>query len=155
LRRLDALVREEAEAELLGCCGSTAWARAMAEQRPFGSLDALYSAADAVWCGLGNDDWMEAFRAHPRIGEKKAEAKQGETAKQWSKQEQSGMDAAAEETRAALAEGNRAYDAKFGHIFIVCATGKSAGEMLAILKDRLEHSPSEEIAIAAEEQRKI
>lgn len=155
IRRLDALVREEAERELLGCCGSSAWARAMAERRPFGGVESLLTAADEVWRGLGHDDWLEAFRAHPRIGEKKAERQQDATAKRWSSQEQSGVSAADAETLAALAEGNRAYDAKFGHIFIVCATGKSAGEMLSLLRARLDNPRETELSIAAEEQRKI
>jgi allantoicase len=155
VQRLDALLPHEAEAELLTCCGSRAWAARMATMRPFGALAAVLEAADAVWRGLGRDDWLEAFRAHPRIGEKKAEAPQAEGARRWSEKEQAGVASASAETLAALAEGNRAYDAKFGHIYIVCATGRSADEMLALLRARLDGDAATELHAAAGEQRKI
>ena len=155
VHRLDTLVREEAEAELLACCGSPAWARAMSARRPFRSLASVLEAADTVWRGLGEGDWLEAFKAHPPIGGKKAEKAQDARAHGWSEKEQAGVGAAAEETLAALAEGNRAYDARFGHIFIVCATGKGADEMLGLLRARLGNDPATELGIAAEEQRKI
>ncbi|APR83438.1 Allantoicase [Minicystis rosea] len=155
LDRLRTLLREEAEAELLSCCGSRAWAGGMADLRPFKSLDDVLTAADAVWRGLGPNDWLEAFKAHPRIGEKKAEAAQDARAKAWSEKEQSGVTTAAAETLAALAELNRTYDEKFGHIYIVCATGKSADEMLANLRARLGNDAATELGVAAEQQRKI
>jgi allantoicase len=155
LRRLDTLLPHEAEAELLACCGARTWASTMAERRPFGSLSAVLDAADTAWRALGPEDWLEAFRAHPRIGEKKAAAAQGEDAQRWSEKEQGGVALAEAETLAALATENAAYDARFGHIFIVCATGKSAGEMLAILRARMKNDPAAELAVAAEEQRKI
>jgi allantoicase len=153
--RLNALLSHEAEAELHACCGSRAWAARMAERRPFDGLDAVLEAADAVWRDLGRDDWMEAFRAHPRIGEKKAEAPQAEGARRWSEKEQAGVASASTGTLAALAEGNRAYDERFGHIYIVCATGRSADEMLALLRSRLGNDAATELGVAAEEQRKI
>ena len=152
---LNALLPHEAEGELLACCGSRAWATEMAARRPFGGLGAVLEAADAVWRGLGREDWLEAFRAHPRIGEKKAEAPQAAGARRWAEKEQAGVTSASAETLAALAEGNRAYDARFGHIYIVCATGRSADEMLALLRARLDHDPATELGVAAEEQRKI
>jgi allantoicase len=155
IRRLDSLSREEAEAELLTCCGSTKWAREVARKRPFGSLDVLFAMADEVFATLAPEDWLEAFRAHPRIGERKAAREQTASEAQWSKQEQAGVAGAMEETAAALAEGNRAYEAKFGHIYIVCATGKSADEMLAILRERLGSTAEAELGVAAGEQRKI
>ncbi len=155
IHRLNTLLRHEAEAELLACCGAHAWAGGMADLRPFKSLDDVLHAADAVWRGLGKDDWLEAFRAHPRIGGTKAEAKQDVQAKGWSQGEQSGVAAASEDTRAALARENDAYFERFGYIFIVCATGKSADEMLAILRSRIGNDPAREIAVAAEEQRQI
>ena len=155
LGRLNALSAEDAERALLTCCGSREWARRMAAARPFASVDALMERADAVWWELGEDDWLEAFRAHPRIGEKKAEAGQTGRERAWSAGEQAGMSAAVEETQAALAEGNRAYEDRFGHIYIVCATGKSADEMLALLNARLSNDAAAEIRVAAEEQRKI
>lgn len=153
--RLDTLPREEAEAELFACCGARAWAAAMSALRPFQSLAEVLSAADVVWRGLERTDWLEAFRAHPRIGEKKAEEGRDARAQGWAEKEQSGVAAAAAETLAALAEGNRAYHERFGYIFIVCATGKSADEMLALLRARLDDDPATELGIAAEEQRKI
>ena len=153
--RLNALPADQAERELLTCCGARAWARRMAEARPFADEAALFETADAVWWGLTEADWLEAFRSHPKIGEKKAEAGQTGREKAWSAGEQSGMDAAADATRAALAEGNRAYAARFGHIYIVCATGKTADEMLSILRSRLDNDAATELRVAAEEQRKI
>lgn len=155
LRRFNALTDREAEAALLTCCGSSAWARRMLEQRPFASLERLLEAADASAEALAQDDWREAFRAHPRIGERKAERTQVQTEKQWSRDEQAGMAHADAELVAALAEGNARYDERFGHIFITCATGKSAEEMLAELRQRLEHAPDQELLVAAAEQRKI
>jgi allantoicase len=154
-RRLDTLPREEAEAELLACCGSRAWARKMAQARPFRDMSQLLARADEVWAALDREDWLEAFRAHPKIGEKKAEAAQSAVAARWSEEEQAGSGAPSMDTAEALAQGNVAYDRKFGHIFIVCATGKTAEEMLAILRERLANSPEAELPIAAEEQRKI
>jgi allantoicase len=155
IQRFNTLLREEAEAELLACCGSRAWAGGMADLRPFKGLGDVLDAADAVWRGLVSGEWLEAFRAHPRIGEKKAEKAQDERARGWSEKEQSGLSAAAAETLAALAEQNRAYDAKFGHIFIVCASGKSADEMLSLLRSRMSNEATAELQVAAEEQRKI
>jgi len=155
LHRLNTLLRAEAEAELLTCCGARAWAGGMAELRPFRSLADVLTAADAVWRGLGPNDWLEAFRAHPRIGEGRAEKPQDERARRWSEKEQGGVAGADAETMAALAAENHAYYERFAHIFIVCATGKSAGEMLALLRARLGNDPAHELHVAAEEQRKI
>jgi len=127
----------------------------MAAARPFADLDELLTNADSIWRSLGSDDWLEAFRAHPRIGERKAAVAQSEEARQWSAQEQSGINDAAADMTAALAAGNRDYEQRFGFMFIVCATGKSSEEMLAILQRRLQNEPDTEIAVAAEEQRKI
>ena len=155
LARLNALPADDAERELLTCCGSRAWARRMADARPFGDADDLFARADGTWRALGEADWLEAFRSHPRIGENKAEAGQTGREQAWSAGEQAGMTSAAAATRAALAEGNRAYEARFGHIYIVCATGRSADEMLALLRSRLANDAATEIRVAAEEQRKI
>ncbi len=155
LAHLNALPDDEAERELLTCCGSREWARRVAAGRPYRDAEELLDEADAVWWELGPSDWLEAFRSHPRIGERKAEAGQTGRERAWSAGEQAGMDAAAAETQRALAEGNRAYEERFGHIYIVCATGKSADEMLAILTARLRNDPETEIRAAAEEQRKI
>jgi 2-oxo-4-hydroxy-4-carboxy-5-ureidoimidazoline decarboxylase len=149
LQELNSLPRYRAEGELLKCCGSAAWARTMASRRPYVSFDRLLKAASEVWWRLDRADWMEAFGAHPQIGERK------ETVHVWAACEQSGMERAGVAVTSALEEGNREYLVKFGYIFIVCATGKSADEMLAILQSRLPNSPEEELRIAAEEQNKI
>jgi len=146
LEELNALGSEAAEAAFLRCCGSTSWARAMAAARPFATMHDLSSGADERFRKLGPADWLEAFRAHPRIGE---------SGGAWSDEEQAGMRAAADDVHRKLAAANRQYEAYFGYIFIVCATGKSAGEMLATLENRLTNDPATELRIAAEEQRKI
>lgn len=140
---------------MLKCCGSTRWAREMTDVRPFADVDRLFEEADGIWWSLSEQDWLEAFRAHPKIGEQKAAAAQSEQARNWSKQEQSGIERAAIETQAALAEENQEYEKRFGFIFIVCATGKSFDEMLAIMNSRLPNDPKTELPVAAEEQRKI
>jgi len=149
LSELNALPRYRAEGELLKCCGSAAWARTMAGRRPFVSFDRLLKAASEVWWRLDQADWLEAFRAHPQIGGQKA------THHVWAAREQSGMDRAGVAVTTAMEEGNREYLAKFGYIFIVCATGKSADEMLSILRSRLVNPAEEEIRVAAAEQNKI
>lgn len=154
-KRLNALPAEQAVAELLTCCGSREWARQMADRRPFADATELLNTADAVWWSLDHDDWLETFRSHPRIGERRAEVAQTDREKRWSEGEQAGVDDAADATRQALAEGNRAYEARFGHIYLVCATGKSGEELLAILTQRLANDPQTEIRVAADEQRKI
>jgi OHCU decarboxylase len=153
LAEFNSLPLARAEATLLDCCGSVRWAKSVATQRPYTDVTALYQTADAVWRNLGGADWLEAFGRHPQIGEKAASG--SESSRQWSEVEQAGARSAAENTLERLAEGNRAYREKFGHIFIVCATGKSADEMLAILGERLHNDPGRELHIAAEQQRLI
>jgi OHCU decarboxylase len=146
LDRFNSLPAGEAEEALLACCGSTLWARRMAESRPFEDLTGVQKKSDAVWRSLDGDDWREAFAAHPRIGEQGG---------RWSEQEQAGALDATAETLAELIAANQEYEARFGHIFIVCATGKSAAQMLSLLRHRLDNDRSIELQIAAEEQRKI
>jgi OHCU decarboxylase len=155
LSRLNRLSAEDAEAEFLKCCGSTRWAKQMSEARPFAGLEEVSVKADAIWSSLSAEDWLEAFCAHPKIGERKAAAKQSQQAASWSAQEQSQAQQAAEVTKAAIAERNRVYEDRFGFIFIVCASGKSADEILSALNDRLANDADTEMRIAAEEQRKI
>jgi hydroxyisourate hydrolase len=130
----------------------------MAAQRPFAGVEALAASADATWRALAEADWLEAFAAHPRIGSGGA-GKAGGAGRSggaaWSDDEQAGVAGAAEQTRHRLEEANRDYEARFGYIFIVCATGKTGDEMLALLERRLRHRPGDELRIAAEEQRKI
>jgi len=127
----------------------------MSEARPFGNTQHLLGEADRLWSSLNAQDWLEAFRAHPKIGEQKAAARQSEQTQAWSAQEQSSVHEAATSTKAALAQGNRQYERQFGFIFIICATGKTAEEMLSILNRRLQNSPETELEVAADEQRKI
>lgn len=155
LHHFNALLPEDAAAEVRACCGSTAWAAEVVRRRPYADADALLRAADQAWWALGPEHWHEAFRAHPRIGERKAQAEQGARAAAWSASEQSGVDGAGEDVAEALARGNREYEQRFGHIYLVCATGKSAGEMLEILRSRLGNGADEELRIAAGEQAKI
>ena len=155
LARLNALSDVEAEGELLKCCGSTEWARQMVAQRPFSDVKQLMTTAEQIWWSLGRQDWLEAFSAHPKIGGRKAQKPQDAQALNWSEEEQAGARGIDEATQDELAEANRAYLQKFGYIFIVCATGKTAAEMLALLRARLPNEPQVELRIAAEEQRKI
>lgn len=153
LDRLNALRPGEAETAFLSCCGSSEWARRMTAARPFESEAGLAEAADRIWRGLSKSDWLEAFAAHPKIGSPAAGG-HGK-ARAWSREEQRGAQEASPETLASLAAANREYEARFGHIFIVCASGRTADEMFALLQERLGNEPDEELSLAAEEQRKI
>ena len=153
--RLNKLSANNAAAEFLKCCGSQRWAHAMSDKRPFAALDEVLAEADRVWWSLNEADWLEAFRAHPKIGEKKAAAAQSAEAQKWSAQEQAGVEQASTQTINQLAERNIEYENRFGFIFIVCASGKSSEEMLAIINDRLRNDTATELQTAAEEQSKI
>ena len=155
LEKLNRAAQETAETQFLNCCGSQKWARMMADARPFANVSVLLEKAEQIWHSLQPEDWLEAFAAHPKIGERKAAPKQQAQSAGWSQTEQSGTRAAAESVLDALAEANRLYEKNFGFIFIVCATGKSAEEMLEICRKRLNNDADAEIRIAAEEQRKI
>lgn len=173
LEQLNAFSAEAATTEFLRCCGSSRWAQLMTQRRPFSSPTQMADTADHVWWSLGREDWLEAFAAHPRIGDTgrpvldtrvgvgphagasgcgipASPKKEG-----WSSHEQSGLNAASPVVRERLAQGNHEYEARFGYIFIVCAMGKSADEMLAMLEWRLVNQPEHELKIAAEEQRRI
>jgi OHCU decarboxylase len=161
LAELNALDANRAANELRRCCGSSRWARQMAQARPFDGIDALTAAADSVWRALDRADWLEAFAAHPRIGagsagrsETDASSRPDATAA-WSDAEQAGVSGSAARTRRRLVEANEDYLARFGYIFIVCATGRTGDEMLDILEARLRNDPDRELRIAGEEQRKI
>lgn len=155
LASLNSMLSREAEAEFSKCCGSTNWAQQMVTARPYNSLDELVSDAARVWWSLDSQDWLDAFHSHPKIGEKKAAAATAVEAQKWSEAEQSGIAGAEHETLRALTELNQTYEEKFGYIFIVCASGKSSEEMLAILRERLENNLVDELRIAAAEQAKI
>jgi 2-oxo-4-hydroxy-4-carboxy-5-ureidoimidazoline decarboxylase len=152
LDRINRAEEADAEAMFRECCGSTRWARLMTLARPFGSEIELTYTASAIWRDLRDADWLEAFSAHPKIGEtRSAETRSAD----WSAGEQSGMDSADELVKQQLADANREYYDKFGFIFIVCATGKSADEMLRICRTRLANGPETEIHNAAREQQEI
>lgn len=155
LENLNLLSPREAADEFLKCCGSTNWSRRMAGELPFGSEDELLASAERIWWSLQADDWLEAFRSHPKIGEKKAQQHVSADAQKWSEQEQSSAGSATADTIRALSELNREYEQKFGFIYIVCATGKGSEEILSILKDRMNNAPEDELHVAAAEQAKI
>jgi 2-oxo-4-hydroxy-4-carboxy-5-ureidoimidazoline decarboxylase len=152
---IDRAGEDEARMHLAGCCGSERWTEAMLRRRPFGSDAALLAAAREVWFALTPDDWREAFSHHPAIGDRESLHARFPLTAELSSQEQRGVLAASATTLDALATLNREYQEKFGYIFIVCATGKSAEEMLAMLRSRLGNDEGTEMRIAAEEQAKI
>jgi OHCU decarboxylase len=152
--RLDGLADSDAQAALARCCGARRWVDAMLHARPFRDGMRLDRAIEHAFDTLEADDWLEAFAAHPRIGEKKERLAAFAHAED-SEREQAGVRGAHVATLAALSDGNRRYEEKFGHVFLVCATGKSADEMLAILRSRLANAPAAELSIAAGEQKKI
>jgi 2-oxo-4-hydroxy-4-carboxy-5-ureidoimidazoline decarboxylase len=154
LSRWNSAPERQAIEEILPCCGSLAWAKQLAKCRPINDESSLLAASDEIWNHLEPQDWIEAFSKHPRIGERKAPAASSQSAA-WSAQEQRSAAEAGEATKSALAEANREYERRFGRVFIVCATGKSADEMLAILRRRMGNNEATELREAAEEQRKI
>ncbi len=141
--------------DLLKCCGSSAWAERLSRLLPFNSIAELKKASDDTWFSLSENDWKEAFSHHPKIGDVGNLKEKFAGTATWAEGEQSGVKAANEQVLKALQKGNEDYEKKFGYIFIVCATGKSAAEMLALLKSRMINNPAIEIRIAAEEQNKI
>lgn len=156
VRWLNAAPEADARAALMRCCGSRRWARSMVDARPFTSRTHLFGHAEVAWWRLGDGDWREAFTHHPRIGADVAALRQKFAATaDWSAGEQAGVAAADEATIQSLAKGNVDYEARFGHIFIVCATGLSAADMLARLNERIDNPPENELRIAAGEQAKI
>lgn len=155
LETFNALSSDAARAELLRCCGCARWADAVLAARPYRDKAALLAASDAAWARTGEAEWREAFSHHPRIGGKDALREKFAATRAWAKGEQSGAAAASDAVLDALAAGNAAYEKKFGHIFIVCATGKSAAEMLDLLQSRLPNDAGTELRLAAGEQNKI
>ncbi len=155
LHEFNILPKEQLIEALTRCCGSAAWVNKMLPFIPADDMVELLEDAEAQWYECSPDDWKEAFSHHPRIGDVESLTKKFASTAQWASGEQSGVNAASGKTIEELAEGNRLYEEKFGYIFIVCATGKSAEEMLSLLQARLPNVPTEEIEIAAEEQNKI
>jgi 2-oxo-4-hydroxy-4-carboxy-5-ureidoimidazoline decarboxylase len=155
LARLNRLEAAAARAALTRCCGSARWVEAMVAARPFATVSALHQAAAQQWAQAGSDDLLEAFRHHPRIGDLASLRERFASTAAWAGGEQQGAAGADEETLQQLARGNADYQARFGFLFIVCATGKSAAEMLGLLRTRLRNAPAEELRTAAAEQAKI
>ena len=137
------------------CCGSKAWVERMLPFFPADDLVELLEDAEEEWFKCNEADWKEAFAHHPKIGDVASLEKKFASTAEWASDEQIAVSAADKETIANLAQGNKEYEDKFGYIFIVCATGKSAREMLQLLQERLYNEPSEELPIAADEQNKI
>jgi 2-oxo-4-hydroxy-4-carboxy-5-ureidoimidazoline decarboxylase len=154
-RAIDDASPDEARVMLTRACGSLRWVERMMGRRPFIRDAKLLSVARVEWFGLTEADWLEAFAHHPRIGDRDSLAARFPATHDLSSKEQSAVGAAHEDVLSALADGNTTYFDRFGFIFIVCATGKSAEEMLRLLRDRLSNDRAAEIRIAAEEQAKI
>jgi 2-oxo-4-hydroxy-4-carboxy-5-ureidoimidazoline decarboxylase len=155
LRDLNDLPKESASEELFRCCGSQAWCMEMVNARPFQDKSELYLAAGRIWNNLNQNEWKTAFEHHPKIGNIESLKKKFSNTENWAGEEQSDVSSASEKVLEELAKENLRYEARFGYIFLVCATGKSASEMLEILRSRMSNTPKEEILIAAAEQEKI
>ncbi len=154
----DALPFPDALAEMQRCCGVPKWANHMADMRPYADAESVYQESEIAFDELSREDWLQAFSHHPRIGDVdalRAKFATLDATKEWAQGEQSGTRAASDETLRALSEQNAEYEAKFGTVFIVCATGKSADEMLTILESRLPNDADDELKLAAAEQRII
>lgn len=156
IAELNLLPRDEVRVVLARCCGASQWVAGMLDCRPFANAASLHEAADEIWAAMNREDIFEAFSHHPQIGAdlENLRKKFAATAT-WSAGEQAGVAESDDSTLEALAQGNRKYLAKFGYIFIVCATGKTASQMLLLLTDRLKNDPEIELKIAAEEHAKI
>ena len=158
IEQLNALSQNAACAEFARCCGAPKWAAHLTEMRPYADAESVYQESEIAFDELERDDWLAAFSHHPRIGDVDALRAKFSTlaaTKEWAGGEQSGTRQASEQTLRALSKRNAEYENKFDHVFIVCATGKSADEMLSILESRLPNESDTELDLAATEQRKI
>ncbi len=153
--QLNRLPEADATAAFEQCCGAAQWVERMVYSRPFENLAEVLETSDTIWEECDVDDYEEAFSHHPKIGDVDSLAKKFANTKAWAAGEQKGVEGADRAVLEKLAQGNANYEEKFGFIFIVNATGKSAAEMLALLEARLGNDPKDEIMIAAEEQNKI
>ncbi len=154
-RYLNNLSADEGRAELLRCCHSTNWADQMMANRPFADGTELLALADSIWNGLDEDDWREAFAAHPMIGDQQVHRNAAPGTGRWAQAEQEGVAGSSAEVLNALAAGNQLYRERYGFVFLICATGLSAAEMLGQMQTRLLHTHHHEIRVASEEQRQI
>lgn len=155
LSRWNLLPADEAAKEVLPCCGSHAWATGMASSRPVEDLATLLATSDRIWRDLNAEDWLEAFQSHPRIGESSGPRESSARSQDWSVQEQRHAAESDDSLKRALREANREYEQRFRRIFIICATGKPAEEILANLRHRLNNDDATELREAAEQQRQI
>ena len=152
LQQLNAMSPFEARAVLLACCHSGRWADAMLTRRPFADAASLLAAADEAWSAMGREDRLEAFAHHPRIGERNLLQPKFAGTASVAEKEQAGMDVASEQQRGEFNAGNAEYERRFGHVFLLCATGKSAEQMLGQLRTRLSNDAATEFINAAYEQ---
>ena len=155
LARWNSLDAETAAKEALPCCGSRAWALTLAARRPIADEASLIAASNEVWHSLPEEAWREAFDSHPRIGQKHAQTHATAESLKWSEQEQQAAMSPDAAAKLALEDANRRYEEKFGRIFIVCASGKSASDILNILEERMKNDAATEMQEAAEQQRQI
>jgi 2-oxo-4-hydroxy-4-carboxy-5-ureidoimidazoline decarboxylase len=155
LARWNSLDLAAAAREALPCCGSQAWAAALASARPIENEESLIETSSSIWLGLPEEAWREAFDSHPRIGQNHAQAHATEQSLRWSAQEQCVALSKDEAAKLALEDANRLYEKRFGRIFIVCASGKTSPEILAILEARMQNDAATELREAAEQQRQI
>jgi OHCU decarboxylase len=155
LARWNRLPSDEAIRVILPCCRAKAWAQGMVSRRPLANEAGMLAASDETWRNLKQSDWMEAFQSHPRIGELQPSHPASTRSVEWSAQEQRDVEDAEASVKIALADANREYERRFNRTFIVCATGKSAPEILEILRRRLKNDAETELHEAAEQQRQI
>jgi 2-oxo-4-hydroxy-4-carboxy-5-ureidoimidazoline decarboxylase len=155
LHELNILPKDKLKEELIRCCGSVNWVHKMLSHIPAEDMVEILEDAEMEWWNCTEEDWKEAFASHPRIGDPASLAKKYASTASWANDEQKNVGSASEDTLHALAEANKLYEQKFGFIFIVCATGRSAEEMLGMIHVRLQNKPEDEIRIAADEQNSI
>jgi 2-oxo-4-hydroxy-4-carboxy-5-ureidoimidazoline decarboxylase len=155
LDHINTLAADQLQDKFLKCSGSKIWTAEMKRQRPFASVEELENISDAAWKKLTHEDWLQAFAHHPKIGDVESLRKKFASTANWASNEQLGVNNAPEATIERLSLGNQNYENKFGYIFIVCATGKTASEMLSLLEQRLNNAPEIEFEIACTEQKKI
>lgn len=155
LSEFNELSKDNIKAALIKCCGSTAWVKRMTEKQPFKSENELFNIAERNWYECSEEDWLEAFLHHPKLGDLESLKQKFANTSEWAREEQAGAKSATPEIIEELAMANIAYEKKFGFIYILCATGKTAKVMLSILRIRLNNDRETELKMAMVEQNKI
>jgi len=155
LARWNSLDLATAAREILPCCGSHAWATALVSARPISDETSLIETSAAIWRNLPEQAWQEAFDSHPRIGQRQAQTHATEESLRWSEREQRTALSDDHAAKLDLEAANRVYEERFGRIFIICATGKTSAEILAILETRMQNDFASELHEAVEQQRQI